>query len=79
MSNEPALCRIVIQGGLEATWADYFGFLNASVEVRDDGSVSSVLTGTVPDLAAFMGVMTRLSDSGVTVVSAAYQRVSALR
>jgi hypothetical protein len=77
MPDEPALCCIVIQGGLEATWSDYFGFLKASVEVHDGHVVSSTLSGFVPDLSAFMGVMARLSDSGVTVLSAAYRRVSA--
>lgn len=73
MPDESALCCIVIRGRLEAMWADYFGFLTASVQVRDGHVVSSTLSGFVPDFSAYMGVIIRLADSGVTILSASYQ------
>ncbi len=78
MPDESAMCCIVIRGRLEAMWADYFGFLTASVQVRDGHVVSSTLSGFVPDFSAFIGVVTRLADSGVTILSAAYQHLPAL-
>ena len=75
MSDASAMCCIVIRGRLETMWADYYGSLTASVQVQDGHVVSSTLSGFVPDFPAFMGVVTRLSDSGVTILSAAYQRL----
>ncbi len=77
MPDESAMCCIVIRGRLETTWADYFGSLTASVQVQEGQVVTSTLSGFVPDIPAFMGVMIRLSDSGVTILSAAYQQLPA--
>ncbi len=75
MPAASAMCCIVIRGCLEVMWTDYFGFLNASVQEHDGHVVSSTLSGFVPDVPAFMGVITRLSDSGVTILSATYQQL----
>lgn len=57
--------EIRIQGHLSSRWSDWFdGF---SVRTEADGT--TVLTGTVVDQAALHGVLHRLRDVGIPLVS----------
>jgi hypothetical protein len=57
--------EIRIQGHLSSRWSDWFdGF---SVRPETDGT--TVLTGTVVDQAALHGVLHRLRDVGIPLVS----------
>lgn len=78
MRSESATCCITIRGPLEPVWADYVGHLILSAQAQQGRIVSSTLSGPIPDLAAFMGIVTYLYDTGVVVLAAHYQQLPAI-
>ena len=62
----PATVEIRIQGHLDPTWADWLdGFTITHTENNE-----TLLTGTVDDQAALYGIMAKLRDLGVKLISA---------
>lgn len=60
----PASYRIRLHGHLSRTWADRFEGMTASEEDGD-----TLLTGPVADQAALHGLLKRVRDLGLTLVS----------
>jgi hypothetical protein len=58
-------CNIQIKGHLSDRWSNWFGGL--TVENQPDGT--AVLSGQLPDQAALYGVLDRMRDLGVTLIS----------
>jgi hypothetical protein len=58
-------CQIRVKGHLSCQWADWFGGLE--IENRPDGE--AMLSGTLPDQAALYGVMNRMRDLGLELIS----------
>ena len=57
--------QIRIQGQLDQQWSEWFeGFTLA-----DDGDGTTILTGPVIDQAALHGLLRRIGDLGVTLIS----------
>ena len=68
MSNtdqHPAVYQLRVAGRLDQHWSPWFGGLTLTHE--DDGSTS--LTGTVTDQAELHGLLARVRDLGVTLLS----------
>src|SRR5512139_3083002 len=63
--SEPRVYQIRIQGHLGAEWADWFGGLTITLE--EDGN--TLLTGPVIDQAALHGLLKRVRDLGMPLVS----------
>jgi hypothetical protein len=63
----PTGYRLRVAGHLDQHWSASFGGLELTHE--DDGTTS--LTGVVPDQAALHGLLTRIRDLGVTLISVA--------
>lgn len=63
--NEPTMYQIRIKGHLDATLAGWFEDLT----VTNLASGDAVLTGSLPDQAALQGVLNRISNLGLTLVS----------
>ena len=61
----PLYCHIRVKGHLSERWCDWFDELD--VENRPEGE--AVFSGALPDQAALYGVLSRLRDLGVTLVS----------
>jgi len=61
------LCQIRVKGHLYPTrrWADWFGGL--TIENQPNGE--AVLSGLLPDQAALYGILNRIRDLGLTLVS----------
>jgi hypothetical protein len=59
------LCQIRVKGHLSDRWAEWFGGL--TIENQPDGE--AVLSGSLPDQAALYGVLNRIRDFGMTLVS----------
>lgn len=58
-------CKVQIKGHLSDRWSDWFGGL--TVENQPDGT--AVLSGWLSDQTALYGVLDRMRDLGVTLIS----------
>ncbi len=63
--NQPTVYQIRIKGHLGRQWADWFGGL--SITLGDSGD--TFLTGTVVDQAALYGLLRKLRDLGMPLIS----------
>jgi hypothetical protein len=69
MANEfdrPMVYQIRIEGRLGPQWADWFG--GVTITLEDGGD--TLLTGTVADQAALHGLLRRVRDLGMPLISA---------
>lgn len=64
-SNQPTVYQIRLEGHLGQQWTDWFEGLNVTLEEGGD----TVLTGPVVDQAALHGLLKRVRDLGVTLLS----------
>ena len=62
---EPGRYEIRIQGHLDHQWADWFGVL--TVKLEDNGD--TLLTGTVGDQSALYGLLKKVRDLGMPLIS----------
>lgn len=65
--KEPTLYRITVEGLVSEPFAKRLGML-ATTSVTADG-MKTVLTGSLADQAALLGVLTALYDMGFQLVS----------
>jgi hypothetical protein len=65
--HEPAGYRLRVAGHLDDHWSPWFGELTLAHE--DDGTTS--LTGAISDQAELHGLLTKIRDLGVTLISVA--------
>jgi hypothetical protein len=63
--NEPMVYQIRIQGHLGPEWTDWFEGLTITLEVNGD----TLLTGPVVDQAALHGLLKKVRDLGLPLVS----------
>ena len=63
--SESIHCKIQIKGHLSDRWNDWFSGL--TIENRPDGSAA--ISGLLQDQAALYGVLDRMRDLGVTLIS----------
>ncbi len=63
--DEPELYEIRIKGHLDGRWADWFEGLTITLE--DDGN--TLLTGPVTDQAALHGLLRKVRDLGLPLIS----------
>jgi hypothetical protein len=62
---EPGLYEIRIKGHLDGRWSDWFGGLTITLEDNGD----TLLTGPVIDQAALHGLLKKVRDLGMPLVS----------
>jgi hypothetical protein len=62
---EPELYEIRIKGHLDDRWADWFGSMTITLE--EDGD--TLLTGPVVDQAALFGLLKKVRDLGMPLLS----------
>lgn len=73
VENNPApavkgfVCRVGIKGVLDARWTDYLGGFSVE-EVRDPSGTKSILTGTITDANALLGMILYLHHFGMPLV-----------
>jgi hypothetical protein len=63
--DEPGLYEIRIKGHLDGRWANWFGGLTITLEDNGD----TLLTGPVIDQAALHGLLKKVRDLGMSLVS----------
>jgi len=64
-NNEPQLTEIRIKGHLADRWADWFEGLTITHEAKGD----TLLTGSVPDQAALYGLLRKVRDLGLPLLT----------
>ena len=57
--------NIRVKGQIDPQWSEWFG----NLEIASTGQEQSLLTGIVPDQAALYGILTRLRDLGLSLIS----------
>lgn len=62
---QPGRYEIRLQGRLEQRWSDWFEGLTLS----DQGDGTTTLSGPVVDQAALHGLLRRIGDLGITLIS----------
>jgi hypothetical protein len=62
--GQPACYEIRVDGVLDDRWADWFGGL----QVSNDG-MKTVIAGLLPDQSALHGLLTKVRDLGLTLIS----------
>jgi hypothetical protein len=63
--SQPVIYQIRIKGYLDSQWTDWFGGLTVTLE--EDGD--TLLTGPVIDQAALYGLLKKVRDLGLPLVS----------
>ena len=63
--QEPVVYQIRIAGHLEPQWVDWFEGM--SIRLKDDGT--TVLTAAVVDQAALYGLLRKIRDVGMPLIS----------
>lgn len=63
------LYNIRVQGNLDPKWSEWLGGMSMRCEQASNGLPETVLTGPVADQAALRGILTRLWDLNLDVVS----------
>jgi hypothetical protein len=63
--GQPVVYQIRIKGHLGSEWTDWFGGL--AITLEDDGD--TLLTGPVVDQAALHGLLRRVRELGITLIS----------
>jgi hypothetical protein len=67
--SEPATYQIQVEGCLEEDWSDWFEGMIVTVQPAGDGSRITCLTGVVEDQPALRGLLSRIWDMNLTLVS----------
>jgi hypothetical protein len=67
---EAATYQIRVLGTLDEKWSDWFEGMTIVLETGSDGASITTLTGTVVDQVALRGVLSRLWDLNMTLLSA---------
>ena len=61
--------RIAIGGRLDESWSAWFDDMALTMERREDGTTATILTGTVRDQPALHGLLARIRDLGLLLLS----------
>ena len=64
--NQPMVYQIRIKGHLSPHWAEWFGGMTITLEDNGD----TLLTGPVVDQAALHGLLRKVRDLGIPLISA---------
>ena len=68
--RQPSICyQIIVSGCLHDKWSDWFSGLTITSERLPDGSAITQLTGPLKDQAALRGVLIKLWDLNLDLIS----------
>ena len=68
-TDEPGCYEICLEGRLEERWSTWFDGMTLTTVVAPGGAAHTVLRGRVVDQAALHGLLARLRDVGLPLVS----------
>jgi len=61
--------QIKVQGNIDSSWSDWFNGLEVSSGTGSDAGCVTTFTGLVEDQAALRGILNRLWDLNLTLLS----------
>ena len=67
--DQPLEYEIEIQGRLEESWSHWFNDMNITVKREADSPTVTILSGVVADQAALHGILNRIRDLGIPLLS----------
>jgi hypothetical protein len=67
--HESAVYRIQVRGRLGENWSAWFEGMTVTVERSDGRTTVTTLTGPVTDQAALHGILSRIRDLGLPLLS----------
>jgi hypothetical protein len=67
--DRPATYEIKVQGRIDENWSDWFDGMTIVSETSADGTSITTLTGTVVDQAALIGLLRRLHNLHLRLLS----------
>ena len=67
---DQATYQIRVRGKLDKRWSDWLDGMTMAFKRVDDGTYITTLTGTVADQARLRGILSKLWDSNLTLLSA---------
>ena len=67
------LYHIMVLGRLEEKWADWLNGQVESIEPADESNNRTLITVLVPDQAALRGILNKLWDLNLTLISVSLQ------
>ena len=68
--DQPGAYRICVQGSLSEKWAGYFEEMSITRIVDAEGNTQTILIGELPDQGAVQGVLQKLYNLGLPLISA---------
>ena len=69
MNNQPIRCCITVRGRIAPHWCRWLEELRLSYRLSENGDDVTDLDGTVPDQSALHGVLNRIWNLNLTVLS----------
>ena len=63
--DRPGVYEIVVKGKLDSRWSRWF----ADLQIIPQPDGNTLLTGLIPDQAALYGVISRMRDLGIVLIS----------
>ena len=71
--DSSTLYHIMVLGRLEEKWADWLNGQVESIEPADEPNNRTLITVLVPDQAALRGILNKLWDLNITLISVGLQ------
>jgi hypothetical protein len=69
MNRQPIQCRITVRGRVAPHWSPWLEGLQLSYRLSKNGGYVTDLTGTLSDQSALQGVLKRIWNLNLTVLS----------
>lgn len=67
--QQPAIYQIIVNGAIDPGWSDWLGALTLHSETLPGGRCQTVLTGPVTDQAVLRGILFKIWDLNLELVS----------
>ena len=67
--RQPARYQIKIEGEMRENWSDWLSGMSISLECEEQGTRFTTLVGNVPDQAALRGILCKIWDLNLAVLS----------
>lgn len=67
--DQPLEYQIELQGRLEESWSHWFNDMDITVKHEPGGPTITILSGVVADQAALHGLLNRIRDLGIPLLS----------